>query len=124
MDENKPWGINLNTFCMLMHLSQFASAIIPGSGVILPIVMWATNKDAFPQVDQHGRVIINWMLSIFIYSLICIPFMLIFIGFLALFVLVAINVIFAIIGAAKANDGIVWRYPLSINFFKVDRADV
>ena len=25
----KPWGMNINQFCMLMHLSQFAGFIFP-----------------------------------------------------------------------------------------------
>ncbi|MFV0391752.1 MAG: DUF4870 domain-containing protein [Paludibacteraceae bacterium] len=30
------------------------------------------------------------------------------------------DIIFTIIGALKANDGVVWNYPLSIKFFKTD----
>lgn len=123
MKDNQPWGMNLNTFCMLMHLSQLSSFVVPGAGIVLPIVMWATNKDEFPLVDQHGREIMNWMLSLFIYSLICIPLMFIIVGFFALFILVLLNLIFAIMGAVNANDGKLWRYPLCIRFFKVDAAN-
>lgn len=115
---NKPWGMELNTFCMLMHLSQFVSFALPGAGIILPIVMWAMNKDDFPLVDEHGKVLLNWILSVIIYSTISLILMFVFIGFLAFLVLLLCTVIFVILAAVKAYNGTVWSYPLSIKFFK------
>lgn len=45
MNKYKPWGMEENTFLMMMHLSQFAAFLVPGAGIVLPIVMWAANKD-------------------------------------------------------------------------------
>lgn len=121
MDENinkKPWGMELNTFCMLLHLSQFAGAIIPGAGLALPIIMWATNKDDFPVIDQHGKIIFNWMLSALIYSAVSGILIIIVIGFLGLIAVGICSIVFAIIGALKANSGEMWEYPLCIRFFK------
>ena len=118
MEDNKPWGIEINAFCLMFHLSQLAGMVIPLAGIVLPIIMWATNKDEFPIVDQHGRNILNWSLSLIIYLIISIPLMFIYIGFISVFVLLLLNLVFVIIAAVKANDGVVWRYPLSITFFK------
>jgi len=60
-DGGKFWGMDEKTFCMSMHLSQFAGCIVPLAGLILPVVMWATNKDQSPMIDQHGRNIFNFM---------------------------------------------------------------
>ena len=120
LNQNKPWNIELNSFCMLMHVSQLSSVIIPGLGLILPILMWATNKDEFPVVDEHGKRILNWMISALIYSVVCGVLVLIVFGIFGLFAIGIATLIFAIIGAIKANKGEVWAYPLSINFFKVD----
>ena len=38
-NSNKPWGMELNAFCMLMHLSQLAGFLIPLAGFVLPVVM-------------------------------------------------------------------------------------
>ncbi|WP_339721869.1 DUF4870 domain-containing protein [uncultured Paraglaciecola sp.] len=119
LPEDKYWGMPLNTYCMLLHLSQLASIIMPGLGFVLPIVMWATNKDKNETIDRHGKVTLNWMISLFIYSLVCIVLWIVIIGMLGFFVLVIMNLIFAIIAAVKANDGELWVYPLSIKFFKV-----
>lgn len=53
----KPWGMELKQFTVLMHLSQLASVIIPLGGIILPIVMWTTNKDQSKTVDEHGKTL-------------------------------------------------------------------
>lgn len=118
MEDKKPWGIETNAFCLMFHLSQLTSMVIPGAGIVLPIIMWATNKDEFPVIDAHGRNLLNWSISLFIYMLVCVPLMFIYIGFLGIIALLVLNFVFVIIAAIKANEGIVWRYPLSIQFFK------
>lgn len=115
---NRPWGVDLKPFCLLMHLAQFAGFIIPGAGIILPIVMWVTNKEQFPEVDAHGKNIVNWILSLIIYLVISFILMFAIIGFFLIFALIITNIIFIIIGAVKANQNEVWEYPLSIKFFK------
>ena len=120
MNENKQefWGMPLHTYCMLIHLSQLTSMIIPGLGFILPIVMWAANKDKNSAIDEHGKVTLNWLISLFIYSIICAILVFVVIGIVGLVLLALLNFVFAIIAAIKANDGQVWVYPLSIRFLK------
>ncbi len=117
-DKEEYWGMPLNTYCMLIHLSQLTSIIIPGLGFILPIVMWATNKDKHDAIDEHGKITVNWLISLFIYSIISAILVFVVIGFLGLILLAILNFIFAIVAAIKANDGQVWVYPLSITFLK------
>lgn len=112
----KPWGMELNQFCMLMHLSQMAGFVVPVAGMVLPIVMWATNKDQSDVVDQHGKNILNWMISSLIYYVISTFLIFVLIGIPLLLVIAVCSIIFSIIGALKANDGIFYKYPLSINF--------
>ncbi len=114
----RPWDMELSTYCMLMHLSQFAGIIIPFGGIALPIVMWVTNKDKSPTVDQHGKNILNWMISFYIYTSISIILILLLVGIFTLIALCFMTVIFAIIGAVKANNKEFYTYPLSISFFK------
>ena len=100
-----------------MHLALLAGFVVPFAGFVLPVVMWAMFKDQFPEVNTHGRVIFNWMVSAFIYAAVSFVLMLIFVGFLTMIAVGLLGIIFPIIGALKANEGVVWRYPLSIRFF-------
>ena len=80
--------------------------------------MWAIAKDRSALVDQHGKIVLNWLITFFIYGLVSGMLCFLFIGFLLLPVLIILAIVFAVIGALKANDGITWKYPLSIEFFK------
>jgi uncharacterized Tic20 family protein len=117
--EFRPWGMEQKTFLLLMHLSQLTNFIIPFGGLILPLVMWTTNKDKSTEIDQHGKVILNWVLSAIIYSVICFILTLVLIGALGFIILGIVNLVFIVIGAIKANEGVLWEYPASIKFFKL-----
>lgn len=114
--EFRPLGMEENQFCMLMHLSLLAGYIIPCAGLVLPIIMWATNKEQSKLVDEHGKNILNWIISCAIFLAIGIVLSLILVG-LSLIVIVGIcNLIFSIIGAIKASEGKIYKYPLAITF--------
>ncbi len=109
-------GMQQDTWCMLMHLSQLLT--FSGLGVAVPIIMWAISKDESAKADRHGIDIINWLLSSLLYGVVFGILCFIFIGFPLLIALGFAMVIFPIIGALKANQGIRWEYPMSIAFLK------
>ncbi len=103
-------------WCMFMHLSQFAGYVIPFAGIIAPIVMWRTRADESDEIDEHGRMIVNAMLSFFCYWITAIILCFVLIGFPLVFALAIASIAFPIIGAIKADEGVLWRYPLVIPF--------
>ena len=103
-------------WCMFMHLSQFAGYAIPFAGIIAPIVMWRTRADQSDEIDEHGRMIVNAMLSFFCYWITAIILCFVVIGIPLVFVLGIASIAFPIIGAIKADEGVLWRYPLVIPF--------
>jgi len=109
--EQKQWGL-------FIHLSQFLNFIFPFGGIIAPVVMWQMKKDEMPAIDAHGKMIVNWMISSVIYTIVSIPLMFVLIGFLTFFAVVVMSIVFPIIGAMKANNGELWEYPLTIKFLK------
>ena len=116
------WGLDRNTFAMLLHLSQFAGyVLIPLAGWVLPVVMWVVAKDQDELIDRHGRIVINWLLSVLIYGCVSAILCIVVIGFPLLAALAVVGVLFPILGAVRASDGVAWRYPLSIPFLRVER---
>ena len=105
-------------WAVILHLSQFAGYIVPFAGLLAPILIWQLKKDDVPGLDEHGKNIANWMLSAFIYGFVCLLLTFVLIGFIGFIALAIMAIVFPIIGAIKANDGIAWKYPLSIAFFK------
>ena len=58
---------NIATF---IHLSTFSRFFIPFGNFIGPIVLWIANKDKSEFIDNHGKQIINFQISIFLYAII------------------------------------------------------
>lgn len=103
---------------LFLHLSQLLNAFIFPVGIILPIVLWQTNKDKMPALDAHGKMVVNWMISATIYAIVSIILIFFLIGILTTFALWLMCLIFPIVGAIKANNGELWEYPLTIKFIK------
>ena len=114
----RPWDMDLKSFTILMHLSVFAGMIIPMGGIVLPLVMWLTNKDKSSLIDAHGKNIMNWMISSFIYAIASVILIIVGIGILMIIALVILSLVFTIMGAVKASNGEVFKYPLAIEFIK------
>ena len=105
-------------------------------GFIAPLVILAFSKHALTK--QHSRTAFNWQMSLALYFLIPLlilflfpsesqsgTLLLIFLSFLFaasafMFLLLAYDVINCIRAAIKASQGVIWRYPLSIPFLKVN----
>ena len=108
-----------NQLLVLTHLSQLLDLITGMGGLIVPLIIWLTQKDKVMGMDLHGKMILNFQISIFIYSIVSIP--LIFLFGLGIFLLLGIGIIalvFPILNAIKASNGETPSYPLSIEFIK------
>ncbi len=108
----------VNQWNMLIHLSQLIGLFIPLASIVAPLILWQIKKDEDPRIDQHGKEVVNWEISLFIYSVIAGLLCFILIGFLFVPILLLMYVIFAVMGGVKANNGEFWQYPLTIRFLK------
>ncbi|MEM9215063.1 MAG: DUF4870 domain-containing protein [Cyanobacteria bacterium P01_F01_bin.150] len=104
-------------WAMLLHLSQFAGYVIPFAGLVIPIIIWQVQKEDMPELDIHGRIVTNWIISEIIYGTIFAILFFVLIGIPLLMALGVLSIAFPIIGALKAKEGRAWKYPLSISFF-------
>jgi uncharacterized Tic20 family protein len=102
---------------VLLHLSQFAGYVVPLGGLILPFVIWQWKKSELPEIDAHGKAVANWIVSELIYGVLCLFLAFFLIGIPLLLLLLLLGVLFPVIGAIKANQGEVWKYPLAFRFF-------
>lgn len=102
---------------VLTHLSQLITLVTGFGSLLLPLVLWLTQKEKVYQMNTHGKNIINFQLSLIVYCIICLPLILLFgLGLLGFLVLGIISVVFPIINAVKASRGESPTYPLSLNF--------
>jgi len=104
---------------VLTHLSQLLDFVTGIGGFIVPLVLWLTKKDDVFGMDLHGKAILNFRISMFIYLLICIPLILLLgLGILGIIAIAISYMVFPIINAIKASNNEVPIYPFSIIFIK------
>lgn len=105
------------TLIVITHLSQLITLLTGFGSLILPLILWVTQKEKVYQMDNHGKNIINFQLSLVVYCIICVPLILLFgLGILGFIVLGIASVVFPVINAIKASNGETPKYPLSFNF--------
>ncbi len=81
------------------------------------IILWQIKKHEHPFIDDNGKNVLNWLLTFGLFVVISWILVVVLVGFALLWLLGILNIVFAIIGGLKANDGVVWNYPFTIRFF-------
>jgi hypothetical protein len=70
-------------------------------------------------MELHGKMILNFQISIMIYSIVSIPLIFLFgLGIILLIGIAIIALVFPILNAIKVSNGETPSYPLSIEFIK------
>lgn len=121
--EERQWA-------MFAHLSALLGALITAGWAgsigcfIGPLVIWLMKKDTMPFVADQAREALNFnitlaaiMLVLFLFGLLTLG-----IGFLValplMFIIGIAALVFIIIAAIKANDGVRYRYPVAVRLVK------
>ena len=108
--QERPSDPNSNSMMALAHILGLLT------GFIGPLVLYLATED--PEVKRHARLALNWQISLLIYLVVSIVLMFVLIGFLLLAIVLIMDLVFCIMAAVKANDGIAWTYPLTIPLIK------
>lgn len=61
---------NEKTIAALTHLSTLSQYFIPLGNFIFPIIIWSSKKDKSDFIDYNGKQVINFQLSLLLYSLV------------------------------------------------------
>jgi uncharacterized Tic20 family protein len=114
MEMNK----DARTWAMVAHLSALVGLL--GVPTLLgPLVVWLIKKDQMAFVDDQGKEALNFHLTFLFAALACVPLIFCFgLGIVILIGLGIVALVFAIIAAVKANEGIPYRYPLTLRLIK------
>lgn len=104
-DDSKFWLLTL-------HLSNFIS--FP----IIPLIIWAMKKDENPEIDRHGKDVINFQISMMIYLFASAILVLVIVG-IVLLPLIGIYITFiTIINSIKVVMEQDYKYYFTIRFIK------
>jgi len=109
-ESERQWGL-------FSHLSSLLGFLgIPLLNIIAPLVMWQIKKDTMPFGSEQAKEALNFQLSMLLYLIISVVLIFIAIGIILVPIVIVFDLVFTIIAAIKANDGVAYRYPLCIRF--------
>lgn len=102
-----------------MHLSQLSFFVLPAiANIVIPIILMFLKKDQILDVEFHAKRIINFQLSMLVYSLSSVVMIIFFMPFWILLILIFFYIYFPVKNAIRASKGEAIDYPLTINFIK------
>jgi uncharacterized Tic20 family protein len=61
---------NNKSIAAMIHLSTLTQYIIPFGNFIFPLIIWSSTKEKSDYIDIQGKRVINFQLSLFLYTLI------------------------------------------------------
>jgi len=111
--DEKLWGLFIHLGGALGGFTSYLG--VPGGNLLVPLVLWLIKKDESPFLNDQGKEVLNFQLCIFILSILCFVTCILF--WMA-WVLSIIALIFGIVGAVKANEGVAYRYPFNFRIIK------
>ena len=100
------------TGAALVHLSGIAA------GFLVPLVVWAVNKDKGSFLADQSKEALNVQLSFLLYFFLAFISLFFIIGILFLAILTVMWLVMPIVAAIKASSGDLYRYPLTIRFVR------
>ena len=102
---------------VITHLSQLLNYFTGFGGLIVPLILWLTQRDVIEGMEEHGKSIINFQLSMLLWIFISIPAILLFgLGILSLIFIGIISFVIPIVNAVKASNGESPSYFMTIKF--------
>ncbi|WP_321827019.1 DUF4870 domain-containing protein [Maribacter dokdonensis] len=91
---------------VITHLSQYLDFVTGFGGLLVPLVIWLTTKDTVIGMNEHGKSVINFQLSLILYLIIGIPGILLFgLGILLLIFAGILSLVMPAINAIRASNG-------------------
>jgi len=102
------------TWAMLAHLSALTMFIFPFGNIIAPLLIWKIKGPEMPLVNDQAKESLNFQISVTLYALVGAVLIFLLIGIPLLIALGIFAIVYVIIAAMKANDGVAYRYPLCL----------
>jgi uncharacterized protein len=100
------------TMSILAHVLTIFFGFIP------PLIIWLIKKDESKYVAEHAKESLNFQITIFLAYMVAGVLVCLFIGFLLLFVVWAISIVFAILATIEANNNKIYKYPFCLRLIK------
>jgi uncharacterized Tic20 family protein len=86
--------------------------------IVGPLIIWLIKRDEMSFVSDQGREALNFNISMTIYMMVAGVLIFVLIGIPLMIVLGIAWLVLTILAAVKANEGVAYRYPLTLRLVK------
>ena len=102
---------------VITHISQLLTYITGFGGLIVPLIIWLSTKDSVEGMNEHGKSIVNFQLSMLLFTILSIPaIFLLGLGILTLILVGVLAFVLPIVNAVRAGNGESPSYFMTIKF--------
>ncbi len=115
---SEPPDRDARTWGMITHLTALAGFVLPFGNILGPLIVWSIKKDEHAFVNDQGKEAINFQLTMTLAFIVAFILIFVVIGIPLLVLLCIFDLIMIVVAAVKSNDGVRYRYPVTIRFFK------
>ena len=105
------------TFVLLMHVSIALMQVMFFFSFLVPLVMWLSRRERSPFINDQGREVVNFHLSIMLYALVSLAMIaLCWIGVPLLVATYILAIVGGVAGCLAASRAEYFRYPMCVRF--------
>tara|TARA_R100000306_G_scaffold5149_1_gene7586 strand:+ start:14986 stop:15348 length:363 start_codon:yes stop_codon:yes gene_type:complete len=106
-----------NQLLVIAHVSQLLTYVTGFGGLIVPLVIWLTQKDKVIGMNEHGKAIVNFQLTLILLTIISIPAILLLgLGILMLIFIGIVAFVLPIVNAVRASNNESPSFFMTIRF--------
>ncbi len=106
-----------NQLLVITHLTQLLTYITGFGGLIVPLLIWLSSKDRVEGMNEHGKGIVNFQLSMILFAILSIPAILLLgLGILTLVIIGILSFVLPVVNAVRASNGESPVYFMTIRF--------
>jgi uncharacterized protein len=115
----KEYDRDARNWAIICHLSALVGLLgIPLLHILAPLFVWLFKRKDYPFVDDQGKEALNFQITMGLIGLLGWVLTLIFVGWVLLILLLAINFVFVLSAALKVNRGDAYRYPFNLRLIR------
>jgi uncharacterized Tic20 family protein len=121
--EERGWAMAAHLCGLLWVLGSGGLIFPPFGGLALftilgPLIILSAKGQAMPFVAAQAKESLNFQITIWLLGLLFAFLAIILIGFVLLWILGVVNLVFVIIAAIRVSDGTPYRYPFCLRLVK------
>lgn len=106
------------TLALLSHIGTLAGGVVPFGNVILPLVLWLTQKDKSDYVAYHSKESLNFQITMTVIYIASAILIFVVVGIPLLIAAAIFGIVVTVIATIKASNGESYEYPINFRFIK------